>query len=161
MREGDERIVMKEKVVELLVYIMSAVQENKRISEIDLTELATQGYTQSEISAAFSWFHEIVESNQQRETGVSPPAAGSRRILHEAERAALSTESQGFLIQLLELGVINDKDCETVIDRVMMAGYEKLAVTDLRDIVASVLFARRGDDGFGGRSMLNSGDTIH
>jgi hypothetical protein len=43
----------------------------------------------------------------------------------------------------------------------MMAGYEKLAVTDLRDIVASVLFARRGDDGFGGRSMLNSGDTIH
>ena len=57
--------------------------------------------------------------------------------------------------------MINDKDCETVIDRVMMAGYEKLAVTDLRDIVASVLFARRGDDGFGGRSMLNSGDTIH
>jgi hypothetical protein len=43
----------------------------------------------------------------------------------------------------------------------MMAGYERLSVTDLREIVASVLFARGGDDASGNRSMLNSGDTIH
>ena len=43
----------------------------------------------------------------------------------------------------------------------MMAGYEKLSVADLREIVASVLFARGGDDPSGSRSMLNSGDTIH
>ena len=50
---------------------------------------------------------------------------------------------------------------ETVIERAMMAGYEKLTVTEIREIVASVLFARGGGDQAGNRSMLNSGDTIH
>jgi len=153
---------MKEKVVELLVFIMSEMRDNKRISDIDLAELKTRGYTQSEISAAFSWFYENMEVNQQRVTAGRPaPATGSRRVLHDAEKAALSTESQGYLIQLSELGLLEGGEFETVIERAMVTGYEKLSVAELREIVASVLFARGGDDGNGSRSMLNSGDTIH
>ena len=58
-------------------------------------------------------------------------------------------------------GLLDEKDFETVIERAMMAGYEKLSVQELREIVASVLFARGGDDASGNRSMLTSGDTIH
>lgn len=152
---------MKEKVVELLIYIMSEMQDNKRISDIDLSDLKTRGYTQSEISAAFSWIYENSELNQQRPASSARASEGSRRVLHEAEKAVLATESQGYLIQLRELGVLDEKDFETVIERAMMAGYERLSVTDLREIVASVLFARGGDDPSGNRSMLNSGDTIH
>lgn len=152
---------MKEKVVELLVFIMSEMQENKRISDIDLTDLRTRGYTQSEISAAFSWICENIELNQQRPADSQRPASGSRRVLHDAEKAVLSTDSQGYLIQLSELGVLNEGEIETVIERAMMAGYEKLTVAELREIVASVLFARGGDESAGNRSMLNSGDTIH
>lgn len=153
---------MKEKVVELLIFIMSEMQDNKQISEIDLGDLRTRGYTQSEISAAFTWFYENIELNQRRRPAGAPaPAPGSRRVLHDAEKAALTTESQGYLIQLSELGLLNDRECETVIERAMMAGYEKLSVTELREIVATVLFARGNDDPDGHRSMLDSGDTIH
>ena len=152
---------MKEKVVELLIYIMSAMQDNKRISDIDLSDLKTRGYTQSEISAAFSWIYENGELTPSRPAGPGKADPGSRRVLHDAEKAALSTESQGYLIQLRELGLLDEGDFETVIERAMMAGYEKLSVADLREIVASVLFARGGDDPAGNRSMLNSGDTIH
>jgi uncharacterized protein Smg (DUF494 family) len=152
---------MKEKVVELLIYIMSEIQDNKRISDIDLADLKTRGYTPSEISAAFSWIYENSELNQQRPAPSAPAGEGSRRILHEAEKSVLGIESQGYLIQLRELGLLDEKDFETVIERAMMAGYEKLSVPELREIVASALFARGGDDASGNRSMLTSGDTIH
>jgi len=152
---------MKEKVVELLIYIMSEMQDNKRISDIDLADLRTRGYTQSEISAAFSWIYENSELNQQRPAVRGSAGEASRRVLHDAEKAVLATESQGYLIQLRELGLLDEKDFETVIERAMMAGYEKLSVAELREIVASVLFARGGGDATGNRSMLTSGDTIH
>jgi Smg protein len=152
---------MKEKVVELLVLIMSEMQENKRISDIDLAELRTRGYTQSEISAAFTWIYENIELDQQRPGESARPSPGSRRILHEAEKAVLATDAQGYLIQLSELGLLSESEFETVIERAMMAGFEKLSVAEIREIVASVLFARGGDDRSGNRSMLNTGDTIH
>ncbi|MEW6509508.1 MAG: DUF494 family protein [Bacteroidota bacterium] len=152
---------MKEKVVELLIFIMSEMQDNKRISDIDLADLRTRGYTQSEISAAFSWIYENIELDHQRPAPPVRPGSGSRRVLHDAEKTALSIEGQGYLIQLSELGLLDDQEFEAVVERAMMAGYEKLSVAELREIVASVLFARGGNDPSGGRTMLNNGDTIH
>jgi uncharacterized protein Smg (DUF494 family) len=152
---------MKEKVVEVLIYIMSAMQDDRPLSELDLADLKTQGYTPSEISAAFSWIYENVELKQQRlpDRGASNPE--SRRALHDAEKSALTTDAQGYLIQLGELGILDHRTMETVLERVMMTGYEKLSVADLREIVAAVLFTSGGNSSLGGRSMLNNGDTVH
>ncbi|MFN0157879.1 MAG: DUF494 family protein [Bacteroidota bacterium] len=146
---------MKEKVVELLVFIMTEIQENKRINEIDIADLRSKGYTQSEISAAFSWLYDNFQLNEtaQRHEGRQQ---GSQRMLHEAEKYALTTESQGYLIQLRELGLLDERDLETVIERVMLTGYEKLSIAELHSIVAAVIFARGGD-----RLLLNTGDTIN
>ena len=151
---------MKEKVVEILIFIMSEIQDNKRLSEIDLGDLRSKGYTQSEISAAFSWIYDNFHPSLEMQRGVGVPSSVSRRVLHEAEKLVLSTESQGYLIQLSELGLLDGKDLETVIERAMVAGYEKLSVVEVKEIVASVLFVRDSGDG-PNRYMLNNGDTIH
>lgn len=152
---------MKEKVVEILIYLMSEIQGDKRLSEIDLTDLKSKGYTQSEISAAFSWLYENMQPSQSNALPSGRAFHGSRRVLHDVEKLALSTESQGYLIQLCELGVLSDRDLESVIERAMVAGYEKISVQELHQIVAAVLFTKdAGEDG-ANRSMLNSGDTIH
>jgi uncharacterized protein Smg (DUF494 family) len=152
---------MKEKVVEILIYIMSEIQDNKRLSEIDVTDLRSKGYTQSEISAAFTWIYDNFHPPLDASRGFGPPSVGSRRVLHEAEKLVLSTESQGYLIQLAELGLLDDRDMETVIERAMVAGYEKLSVNEVKEIVASVLFAKESGGDGPNRSMLNNGDTIH
>jgi uncharacterized protein Smg (DUF494 family) len=152
---------MKDKVVEILVYIMTEIQENKRISEIDLGDLKSRGYTQSEISAAFSWLYDKFQLTQGAFTSAGRPSRSSQRILHEAEKTAFSTESQGYLIQLRELELLDDKDVETVIDRAMVTGYERISLAELQEIVASVLFTKGSEDGGVNRSMLNSRDTIH
>lgn len=151
---------MKERVVEILVYLMSEIESDKRLNEIDLDDLKRKGYTQSEISAAFSWLYD----NIPMQDGVVVRGAGvskeSRRILHEAEKLILTTESQGFLVQLCEVGLLDNHDIENIIERSMMSGLEKLTMTEVREIVAAVLSAKPNKWNES-RSMLNNNETIH
>ena len=152
---------MKEKVVEILIYLMTAIHDNKHLNDIDVDDLRRRGYTQTEISAAFSWLHDNMPSSRFSSDRLYPSAGASRRSFHEAERMVLSNEGQGYLIQLTELGLLTQHDLETVIERAMLSGYEQLSVNDIKELVASVLFSRDPGGEYGGRTMLNSGDTIH
>jgi len=149
---------MKEKIVELLVYFMSEIRARSTLNDIDLGDLKKRGYTQSEISEALSWLYENMRGENGVVTIPAGSSGGSRRVLHEVEKAALTVESQGYLIQLRELGLLDDRDMETVIERAVMSGYESLSVDELREIVASVLFGKGGD---ARRSQLNNKETIH
>ncbi len=152
---------MKERVVEILVFLMSEMRQDKQLHEIDLAPLRERGYTTSEISAAFSWLYENIGSGQSETFPPTHARKESRRILHEAERMVFSMEAQGYLIQLAELGLLDDRDLETVIDRSMSSGYAGLTVLEVREVVAAVLFARERPTGSSGQSMLNNEDTIH
>ena len=49
---------MNERVVEILIYIMSEIRSNRKVSsKLDILSknLIQQGYTESEISSAFTW----------------------------------------------------------------------------------------------------------
>lgn len=151
---------MKERIVEILIYIMSEMQSNKGIGEIDLGSLKDNGYTQSEISAAFSWLYDNMRLNEVGVSHEGIPVEGSRRVLHEIEKQMLSTDAQGYLIQLRELQLLNDRDLEIVIERVAISGFDKLSPAELQEIVASVLLAR-GNSPDANRSALNNSDTIH
>lgn len=152
---------MKEKVVELLMYIMSEMRGEKSLGEIDLSDLKSRGYTQSEISQAFSWLLENVQMQQAGSLRTSSRSRGSRRVLHDAEKFVLSTESQGYLIQMREIGLLNEDDLETVIERAMASGYDKLTPAELQEIVASVLFSRPGGDRGSHPSLLEGDGTVH
>jgi uncharacterized protein Smg (DUF494 family) len=152
---------MKDRVVEILVYLMSEMQENKPLHELDLSELRDRGYTTSEIGAAFSWLYENSRTDEARVIQRGKAGAGSRRVFHEAERAVLSTAAQGYMIQLYELGLVDERETELILERAMGSGYAGLTVQELRDIVATVLFSGDRPAGGGGHSMLNNEDTIH
>jgi len=151
---------MKERVVEILVFLMSEIEANKQLSEINLEELKDKGYTQSEISAAFSWLYD----NMPMQDGIIvqglTPSRASHRVLHEAEKLMLTTEAHGYLMQLCELGLLENRDMESVIERAMVSGYEKLSLDEIREIVAAVLFARPSSS-HGNRFTQNNNDTVH
>jgi uncharacterized protein Smg (DUF494 family) len=153
--------MIKEKIVEILIYIMSEIQENKRLNEIDLADLKEKGYTQSEISAALGWLYDNMRVTESAIVREGKPSGESRRILHEAEKFVLSTESQGYLIQLTELGLLDDTDLENIIERAMLAGYEKITLGELQEIVASVLLTKTGGGAGANRWTPNNKDTIH
>jgi len=153
--------MMKEKVVEILIYIMSEIQGEKALQDIDLSDLKSRGYTQSEINSAMTWLFEHVHGIETGTAASIRSARGSRRMLHEAERMSLSTAAQGYLIQLAELKLLDDKDLELVIERAMVSGYEKLTVAEVRDLVAAVLSAKEGKLPGSNRSLPAREDTVH
>src|SRR5213592_2402131 len=116
---------MNERIVEILIYIMSEMQSDKGIAEIDVRDLKDRGYTQSEIAAAFSWLYDKIKLNEVSMKRESIPVEGSRRVLHEGEKQMLSIEAQGYLIQLRELELLDDQDLELVIERTVASGFEK------------------------------------
>ncbi len=149
--------MMKEKIVEILIYLMTEIRENKHMTDIDLGTLTRKGYTQTEISAALSWLYESMHITEAG-TRVSVPVPGSWRVLHEAEKQVIGIEGYGYLVQLRTLGIIDDADLETVIERAMMSGYERLSFEDIREVVGSVILTHQGDGST--RSVLTSKDTI-
>ena len=152
---------MKERIVEILIYIMSEMQSNKGIADIDFGDLKERGYSQSEISAAFTWLYDNIRQNDAGVSNEGTPVAGSRRVLHEAEKQMLSTEAQGYLIQLRELGLLDDHDLELVIERVMVSGFEKLTPAELQELVASVVLVKAGNASDTNKSVPYNRDTIH
>ena len=152
---------MQEKIVEILVYLISELRKNTPIGDIDLSVLSKKGYSTSEISTAFNWLYEKVTHGDAIITDTARSSIHSHRSLHEAERNVITPEAFGYLIQLRELGLINDLDIEIVIDRIMMSGFATVDSEEIKLIVASLLLENDDSTNYGSRKMLHGNDTIH
>lgn len=152
---------MQEKIIEIIVYLVHEMRHDKRLGEIDLRALTDRGYTENEISTAFSWLFDKInmgESILADDKQVSPQ---SHRILHDAERTVITPEAYGYLIQLRHLGLLDNLGIEEAIDKIMMAGFQAVSVAEMKSIVASILFDFDDSNRVGSRLMLNSKDTIN
>jgi uncharacterized protein Smg (DUF494 family) len=150
---------MYEKIVEILIYVLNEVRKtNKPLGEIDISQLEKKGYTEAEISTAFSWLFDRLRTGVELRMDVQNRNRGSFRVLHTAEQQVITPDAFGFLLQLQQLNIISDSDLEIVIERAMLSGFDRLSAADIHDIVATVLF---DTDSARGHVFLDSNDTIH
>ena len=151
---------MQERIVEIILFLVSELKSNKQLSEVDISMLTNSGYTQSEISTAFSWVFERMSIGQQL---ISPERGGesSNRILNDAEKLVVSSEAFGYLLQCHQLGLISNADIETIIERIMAAGFGSIGVAEMKSFVAGILFDPNNPSSTGGHMSLGTNDTIH
>lgn len=151
---------MQEKVIEIIIYIVSEMRNNKRISEIDLDKLNTDGYTDAEINSAFTWIFSKIDSGEKilfEKTGKSK----SHRVFHSSEKNILSPEAIGYLIQMKEFGIISELDEELIIDRIFLSGYQKAGKEEIKLVISSLLFDFESKSNPMNRLMLQNNDTVH
>jgi len=138
---------MTERVVEILIYIMSELRRSQKSSKkLDLLskDLIQKGYTESEISSALTWIINRLNMDAEEVTDSEHPNPNAYRHLHEIERAVISTEAYGYVIQLKELGIIDELDVEELLERAMMLGTSAVDVEDIKSIVATLLIRNDG-----------------
>ena len=151
---------MYERVVEIIMFLVNELQSNKQLGDVDISVLSKNGYTQSEISTAFSWLFERMNVGQTMvDDGEANDA--SHRILHDVEKMVISPEAFGYLLQALQFKVLANRDVETIIERVMAAGFSKVGVPEMKSFIAGMLFDADSQHGSGGRISWNNNDTIH
>jgi uncharacterized protein Smg (DUF494 family) len=148
---------MQERIVEILLYLVNELRSNKRLSDVDVSSLTRDGYTQSEISSAFSWLFERLTLGKSV-TEVSSGGSSSYRMLNDIEKMVIESHAFGYLIQCRQLGLLSTIDIETIIERIMMAGFSTVGVPEMKSFVAGYLFDM---DGSNGQVSLGMNDTIH
>jgi len=148
---------MQERIVEIILYLVSELRSNKRLSDVDVSSLTRDGYTQSEILSAFSWIFERLSLGKSM-TDVTGGASTSHRMLNDAEKKVIESQAYGYLMQCHQLGLINNMDIETIIERIMIAGFSIVGLAEMKSFVAGYLFDMESSNG---QVSLGTNDTIH
>jgi uncharacterized protein Smg (DUF494 family) len=151
---------MNDRVVEILAYIMTEIRGQKSNPdklELISRDLLQRGYSQHEISFAFSWLFERYRGESEEVFSISPASSGSFRVLHEMEKAVIAPEAHGYLLQLKQLQLVTDVDIENILERAMMAGVARITVEDTKALVASVLFS---PEGMRDRALILEGNGV-
>ena len=157
---------MNERVVEILIYLMTEIRENQGgMEQIDgiSKDLKQQGYTENEINAAFSWLFERIKiGTEQIFQSEKSGRLQAFRMLHDVEKIVITPLAYGYVLQLQRLHLLDVSEVEQVIERAMMLGVSKVDVDDIKSIVASIYFnSDDPDHNFLGKSILETDGIIH
>ncbi len=139
---------MGNRILEIVVYLMDHMWENQgRLPSVDdlSPDLKNRGYSESEITSAYSWVMDRYESAHETYYSRFPQTHSSNRILTAEERSRFSTEAFGFLIRLLNLRLIDDEQLESIIERGVLFGPETVDVDQAKLIVSAVVFEEFGE----------------
>lgn len=149
---------MNERIIEIILYLINQIRKDIPIESIDVKGLASDGYTDAEIGTAFSWIADRAVFGNEEEATRSTKGF---RILHESERMLFKTEAYGYLLLMMQIGLLDETEFEMIVNRAHVAGFQALGIPEVKELV-STLLAESGDISFGGsRLMLNSHDTVH
>lgn len=104
-------------------------------------ELTRAGFRHQEINKALAWLEGLADLQDSGKTPYltnAPQAA--YRVFTAREQARLDTASQGFLMYLEQIGVLDFSTREMVMDRVMELEAKQFSLEDLKWVVLMVLF---------------------
>jgi len=151
--------MLQGRIVDILVVLMDEIHsrgmENNRM-ELLSVELLKQGYSEKEISTAFSWILErMVYANSD-----AAPSPASYRVLHDVEKLFISSEAYGFLLQLEMIGVLSYEELERVIERSLMESTPGLSVERIKSLVAEIIFGQ-SDFSLPASELILPEDFIH
>ena len=141
---------MNENVLDVLIYIY----ENYMDSEEDAAppdqvmleeELLQAGFPKLEVNKAFDWLDELAW-RQGSLSSSSSDAAQSIRIFTEDEQQRIDLETQGMLLYLTQVGILDLISRELVIERAMALDADELSADDVKWIILLVLLNQPGQE---------------
>ncbi len=152
---------MNERIVEIIVYVISELKQKKKISEVDVDELQKQGYTNTEISTAFSWIADRFDSADNLEFSGNYVNNESFRVFNDEEKNLFTKEALAELLQMHSLGLLTNENIEQIIEHSIIAGYYKVNSEQLKYYVANIIFNAQLNNTPGSRLMLSGNDRIN
>jgi uncharacterized protein Smg (DUF494 family) len=147
------------RVMEIILFLVGEIRRNKQIGDIDLKHLSDQGFTETEVSTAFSWlFDKMALSGKQ--SVASNPRNSPFRIYHEMEQSFLTQDARGYLMQLRELELLKDSEMELLIDRLWFLGAADVGLEAVKEAATELIFDFSDASRLDNRMMLNVTDKV-
>lgn len=134
---------MGDRVLEIVMHLMDHLRDNHgQLSDMDgvFSDLKGLGYTDNEISSAYSWVMDRFDSSDTSFFSQFPEKHYSSRILTNYERHLLTPEAHGFLINLLHHNLIDDEQFESILERSTMFSPKPVTLDQMRLVASAVVF---------------------
>jgi len=132
-----------ERILEIVFYLVQHMRDNNgalmHLDDISRS-LKNMGFSENEISSAYGWFLEEVQSRGMQELLDSSTRNIPPRVFSELEKQILDSKTQGFLIQLYKLGLLTGEQFEAIMDRVYLLEPNHVDLNTLKIIAASIIF---------------------
>lgn len=148
---------MYERILEIIAFILSELRLRKNFDDIDYNVLSKFGYSDTEINTAIAWVHQKIESKE-----ILPAAdiddTKAIRFFNPDEVKFFSPEALGYLMLSVELGIISDEDREMILDRVVMSGYSKIEINEMKMIISALVLKSNNPTN---RLILNNNETVN
>jgi uncharacterized protein Smg (DUF494 family) len=138
------RLTMDERLVEIIVAIVDRLVDLKSTSRtVDglTSSLVAEGYSLGEINTAFMWLYHTVDESFFEEGSVLGSASekAALRMLNEFERSLITPQAYGYILQLSQLGLLDDLQIEELIERAIYTCVDIVEVNDVKRIVPSII----------------------
>lgn len=139
---------MGQSVLDVLIYLFEHYMDEETELSLDreslTSELKSAGFDDRQVDQAFEWLQGLATQSSD-DTAVRPDSTAIR-VYTSQEAGRLGLESRGFLIFLEQIGVLDGRTRELVIDRVMALDSDDLDVEQLKWVVLMVLFNQPGHE---------------
>ena len=138
---------MKESILDVLLYLFEHYFTNDDVDPAGndrdslQKELLQAGFSPAEVNRAFDWLEEL---DNRRPVAPSPGTQRPTRVFHGPELEKLDVEARGFLLYLVQHGMLDDEQRELVLDRAMALDQDQIDADDLKWVVLMVLFNQPG-----------------
>jgi uncharacterized protein Smg (DUF494 family) len=152
---------MIERIMEIILYVISNVNDTKILSEDNILELENRGYTKSEISTAFSWLYEKSDANILDKFDDFRENTKGFRIFHNIEKDLFTNEAFTELVQYMTMGLISPYQVDIMIERLTISGFQIIDSRFLKNYLAALHIESMHVLNKPGRAMLVGNDTIN
>lgn len=133
---------MGNRVLEIVVFLMSQLKDHQgQFENMDdvSSYLKSHGFTENEISSAYSWVMDQLQTDSSLLLD-DAQSAHSTRVITEQDRRHFTIEAIGYLMQLRYLGLLNDSQIELILERGSYLGSATIDLEQVKMIVSSLLF---------------------
>jgi len=135
---------MDERLVEIIISIVDRLVDQATSSKTveNLTgTLVAEGYSIGEINTAFMWLYHTVDESFFEEGTVLPDYGkkSTLRMLNDFEKSLISPQAYGYILQLSQLGLLDDLQIEELIERAIYTCVETVELNDVKRIVPSII----------------------
>jgi len=133
-----------DRILDIVFYLVQYVRtHNGSLAHLDdiSKSLRNLGFTESEISSAYGWFLEEVQSRSEKFVFSSDIGNCQPRVFSELERQQIEPTAQGYLIQIHQMGLLSEEEFEMTIERAMMLAPEQVDIAGMKMLTSTVLFS--------------------
>ncbi len=154
---------MQERIIEIIVYVLEEFKtSHTEENYVDISKtLMSQGYTENEINLAFSWIFDHLQRTMNPGEEELHYQENSIRVLHDLEKMVIEPDAYGYLLQLMQLGLISEADMEDVIEKALSLGSTRVTLEDMKAFTSALIFNRESPGAMDGFFMHPGTNTIH